>query len=328
MSEQIRQAIDIDFNGAILVKKDDIKVFEEAFGLRDIPNEIPNMINTKFATASAGKVFVAIGILQLIEQGKLTLDSTIGKLLNIDLKKINPKITVKQLLSHTSGIPDYFDESVMENYADLWTDFPNYKIRKSNDLLPLFINKEMTSTGGKFQYNNTGFVVLGMIIESITGLAFDEYLENAVFKPANMKDTGYYELDRLPKNCANNYIWDEEREVFYTNIFSVDAKGTGAGGAFTTVGDIEKLWDNLLNGKLLSEKMVSQMMSLQASDDEDKYGYGIWLSDSLNPWFQGSDPGVSFFTFYDKEEKLMIIAVSNTGDNVWEIGEKIMDITG
>ena len=322
----MKKIINDDFNGAVLVKKDGTKVFEQAFGYRDLPNEIPNQIDTKFATASAGKVFVAIGILQLASQGKLKLEDTIGELLSIDLKKINPEITVEQLLTHTSGIPDYFDESVMENYADLWEELPNYKIRTSADVLPLFIDKEMMyPPGEKFQYNNTGFVVLGLIIEAVTKVPFDAYLQRAVFEPAGMKDTGYYELDRLPRNCASNYVWDEEREELYTNIFSVDVKGTGAGGAFTTVLDIEKLWHNLFNGKLLSDEMVAKMISVQASDDESKYGYGIWLTDDEEPWFTGYDPGVCFFSLFDRKRSLMIVAISNTSDDVWEIGSNVRD---
>ena len=96
----------------------------------------------------------------------------------------------------------------------------------------------MYPRGSRFQYNNTGFVVLAMILESVTGAAFDEYLRDCLFIPCGMTSTGYYELDRLPAKCASNYIYDAETQTYRTNIFSVDAKGTGAGGAFTTVGDI------------------------------------------------------------------------------------------
>jgi len=82
-------------------------------------NKVPNEVDTKFGTASAGKVFVATGILKLIENGLIDFDSTIGDILKFDLRQIDPDITVRQLLNHTSGIPDYFDESVMENYEDL-----------------------------------------------------------------------------------------------------------------------------------------------------------------------------------------------------------------
>ena len=89
-------------------------------------------VTTRFATASAGKTFVAAGILQLIEAGRLHFEDTIGTLLEFDLHRIDPDVTVRQLLNHTSGIPDYFDESVMDEYEALWKDFPNYKIRSKS----------------------------------------------------------------------------------------------------------------------------------------------------------------------------------------------------
>ncbi|MDR2600301.1 MAG: beta-lactamase family protein [Oscillospiraceae bacterium] len=324
----IEKLIEKDFSGVISVRKNGEELIKKAYGFADINNKIPNEVDTKFATASAGKAFVAVGILQLIENRKLSFDDNIGNILDFDLKLIDRNITVKQLLTHTSGIPDYFDESIMNEYAQLWQEFPNYKIRKSIDLLPLFINKPMMyKTGEKFQYNNTGFVVLGLIIEKITGLLFDEYLTENVFIPYEMSDTGYYELDRLPAKCANSYIYDQNRNEFYTNIYSVDVKGTGAGGAFTTVNDIEKFWDNLLNGKLLSSNMVNKMFTLQSSYENNYYGYGIWLEKTedgtYEPWFQGCDPGVSFITSYDRSKNINITIISNIGNNVWEMKRKI-----
>ena len=94
---------------------------------------------------------------------------------------------MRQLLTHTSGVPDYFDESIMDEYEELWIDFPNYRIRKNSDLLPLFLTKPMLySKGSKFQYNNTGYVLLAMILEQITNQEFDEVLNELVFAPAEM----------------------------------------------------------------------------------------------------------------------------------------------
>lgn len=231
------------------------------------------------------------------------------------------------MLNHTSGIPDYFDESVMKDYDDLWKEYPNYKIRNSIDILPLFINKPMMyPSGEKFQYNNTGYVVLGLIIEKIMNTVFDKYLEEIIFKPCSMLNTGYYELDRLPPKCATAYIYDEERKEFYSNIYSVDVRGTGAGGVFATVLDMEAFWHNLLSGKILSPQMLSKMLSPQV--DEQCYGYGIWLKkvedNRFIPYLQGCDPGVSFFTSFDKEKNMLIILMSNFGSNVWKLHKDII----
>jgi CubicO group peptidase (beta-lactamase class C family) len=330
---KIEEIIEHDFNGAVFVKKNDQIIIQRAYGYADIVNRIPNTIDTKFATASAGKVFVAVGILQLIERGEICFNDTIGNLLDFDLKNIDRNITIRQLLNHTSGIPDYFDESTMAGYADLWRDYPNYKIRKSMDLVPLFINKPMMyRPGEKFKYNNTGFVVLGLIIEKITNMAFDEYLSQNVFGPCEMANTGYYELDRLPEKCANAYIYDDKRKVYYTNIYSVDAKGTGAGGAFTTIVDVEKFWNNLLEHKLLHEKTLKEMLSAQSNGGGDYYGYGIWLEKTndgaFEPWFQGCDPGASFISSHDRKNKINITIASNSENNVWEIKNKIRKVIG
>lgn len=246
----IKDNIDKGFRGVVYVIRGEEVLCESVTGFADLPNEMPNSIDTKFASASAGKVFVAVGILQLIERGIIGLDDTLGKLLDIP-GNIDKCVTVRQLLNHTSGVPDYFDESVMEEYEELWAEFPNYKIRRSSDLLPLFINKPMMYPAGeRFQYNNSGYVLLAMIIERVTGMDFDLYLKKNVFDVCGMTSTGYYELDRLPAKCANSYIYCNDTKDYRTNIFSVDAKGTGAGGAFITAGDIISFWKNLLGGRL------------------------------------------------------------------------------
>lgn len=178
------------------------------------------------------------------------------------------------------------------------------------------------------QISDTRYVVLGLIIEKVTGKLFDKYLQKNIFEPCGMFDTGYYELDRLPENCANSYIYDKQRKEYYTNIYSVDVKGTGAGRAFTTVLDIDKFWSNLLDGKLISHKMLGQMLSVQSSNGSEYYGYGVWLDkikDNIYiPYFQGSDPGVSFISSYDTISNIGITAVSNFGCNVWRLRRNIV----
>ena len=314
------------FNGVISIKHKGSTIIEEAIGYADLPNKRPNRLDTIFVTASAGKAFTATGILKLIEQDKLSFDSTIGGLLSFDLKQIDPGITVRQLLTHTSGIPDYFDESKGGKYSDIFRDFPSCKIRKNSDFIPMFIDMPMMyPRGEKFHYNQTGYITLGLIIEAVTDLLFDEYLAREVFAPCGMNSTQYHEYDRLPANCANVYIYDKDKDEYYTNIFSSGAKGTGDGGAYTTLGDVERFWQGLFNGTLVSENTLRQMIAPQVS--VNCFGYGLWLEKIAGryfPHFEGCEDGISFISTYDKTDDLLITLISNKGDNVWKLDRDIL----
>lgn len=324
--------MDKDFRGNAYIVQNGNVLLNYCGGFADLANEIPNRIETRFASASMGKAFVAVGILQLIESGKLRFEDTLGELLVFDLKSIDSDVTVKQLLNHTSGVPDYFDESVMDDYEALWTDYPNYRIRHNRDMLPLFIDKPMMyPKGEKFQYNNSGYILLAMIIEKIAGMDFDEYLQKNVFDKCCMSSTGYFAFDRLPSKCANSYIYCPETEDFRTNIYSVGAKGTGDGGAFVTVEDIVKFWNGLIRHELLSEELVSAMFSKQSGDgkhpEEGYYGYGVWIIDNPSEsdfvYIQGCDEGVSAISEYNPGNGMITVMLSNYGDNVWSRMRKI-----
>ena len=324
--------INENFRGTAYIVQNDRVLCKYSGGFADLANEIPNTFETRFACASMSKTFVAVGILQLIEHGKLGFTSTLGELLDIDLHNIDPYVTVEQLLTHTSGVPDYFDESVMDDYEALWADTPSYRIRHNCDILPLFIDKPMMyPKGEKFQYNNTGYILLGMVIEKVTGMDFDTYLKQYVFDVCGMKSTGYFELDRLPAKCANSYIFCPETAEYRTNIYSVGAKGTGDGGAFVTAEDIMKFWKGLLDHKLLSAEMVNKMLSKQSGDGSDPeegyYGYGVWIIENPDGkdyvYMQGCDDGVSAMAEYNPNNGMISVMLSNYGDNVWEEMRKI-----
>lgn len=311
------------FNGAVSIRKHGKLVAQKAFGYADLANKVPNKLHTRFQTGSASKTFTAVAIMQLVEMALLTIDTSLNQIFDFDLGEINSDVTVRDLLTHTSGIPDYYDESESKTYADLWKDKPNYSVRGADDILPLFLSKPMQfEPGEKFKFNHAGYVLLGMIIEKVTGLPFDDYLRQAVFQPAGMNETGYFELDRLPADCACAYIpADIARTSYYSNIYSVDVKGSGAGGAFTTVLDMDRFWDALLRHKLLKPYITSQMLGLQAKGENGAdYGYGIWLKTSptakLAPYLFAQDPGINFISEYDPESEILATIISNTSNDV------------
>lgn len=316
-----------NFRGVACVTRAGELVFTCVQGYADLVNERVNRLDTRFPIASGSKGFVAMGVLRLIEENRLSLNTRLADAVDFDLHAIDPEVTVEQLLTHTSGVPDYFDESVMENYNELWTDFPCYRIRKSSDLLPLFIDKPMMyPRGARFQYNNTGFVLLGLVIEGVTGMTFDQYLQTALFEPCGMCSTGYFEMDRLPRNCANAYMWDNVRGELCSNIFAVDTKGTGAGGAFTTAADMDAFWRGLYEGSVISREMLDAAVRLHAGQGAERYGYGLWLSEyggRLVPSLEGCDPGVCFKSEYLPDAQTSITVLSNYEDDVWRVHEML-----
>ncbi|MBR4473079.1 MAG: beta-lactamase family protein [Oscillospiraceae bacterium] len=330
----MRRKIEMDkgFRGVAYIVRNDEVLCNYCGGFADLANEIPNTTDTRFASASMGKTFVAVGILQLIENGKLKFGDTLGNILDSELKGIDPNVTIEQLLTHTSGVPDYFDESVMDDYEALWAEYPNYKIRHNHDMFPLFSGKSMMyQPGERFQYNNTGYILLAGIIEKASNTEFDQYLKQNVFDVCGMHSSGYFELDRLPAKCANSYIHCADSDDYRTNIYSVGAKGTGDGGAFVTAGDIIRFWKGLLEYKLLSQEMVAKMFSRQSGDgtdpEEGYYGYGMWIID--NPlgqdyvYMQGAEDGVSAISEYNPNNGMISVLLSNYGDNVWARMRKI-----
>ncbi len=318
----MRNLVDESFNGVISIEEHGKWLFKQAYGEADLANQRLNRLETKFSMASASKIFIAVAILQLIEGKFIKFESTIGELLPMNWHHIDKSITIRQLLTHTSGIPDYFDESSDSDYAKLWENYPNYRMRTPEELLPLFLHKRMIfPKGQKFQYSQSGYVVLSLIIEAITQLPFERYLEKMIFVPCGMEDTGYYELDRLPLHCATGYCLDEESQTYYSNIYSLDVKGSGAGGAYTTAKDMERFWNSLIKNRLLSTSMVNEMLSPQVK--EGWYGYGVWLK-SLDdhgylPFVQGSNKGVSFISSYDREKSRSITIMSNFAQDVWTL---------
>ena len=185
----------------------------------------------------------------------------------------------------------------------------------------------MYPRGERFQYNNTGFVLLGLIIEKATGQMFDEYLQTALFDPCGMRGTGYFETDRLPGNCANAYMWDKARQELCTNIFAVDTKGTGAGGAFTTAADMDAFWRGLYGGRVISREMMEKAASVHAEGEGgERYGYGVWVSEydgKILPSLEGCDPGVCFKSEYFPDTQTSITVLSNYGDDVWRLHEML-----
>lgn len=222
-------------------------------------------------------------------------------------------------MTHSSGIPDYFDESIMDNFEDLWKQTPMYLLKSLKDFLPLFQNRDMMyAPGSKFHYNNAGFIILGLIIEEQTGLTFTEYIEKNIFNPIGMNHSGYFSLDRLPRQTALGYIKDEISQTWRTNAYSIPIKGGSDGGAFITASDMLKFWEALFNYEIISQEYTKILLTphIQVNNNQS-YGYGIWIETRENKIFKyhvmGYDPGVSFRSAVYPDLGITLVIPSNKG---------------
>ncbi|ERG67409.1 serine hydrolase domain-containing protein [Exiguobacterium chiriqhucha] len=318
-----------DFSGSALVMRQDDILFDNQQGYANRAERIENRTSTRFGIASGCKLFTAIAVCQLIEQGKLAFTSTLRECLAIDFPRFDPDVTVEQLLTHTSGIPDYFDESVMDDFEELWRQRPMYHIRQLRDFLPMFQHEPMRQERGVFQYNNAGYILLGLIVEQASGLMFSDYIERFVFKPADMTDSGYFSLDALPANTALGYI-DNADGSWRTNHYSIPVKGGADGGAFVTAQDMAKLWSALLAHRLLGEEMTSRLLTphVKVNDKGAHYGYGLWIQlgakrHVFKYHVMGYDPGVSFHSAYYPATEIVSVVCSNESDGAFDLMKAI-----
>lgn len=318
--------VEKNFSGTIIAQDDKKTLVENSYGYANRSEQIMNSFDTRFGIASGCKLFTAIGICQLVEDGLLSFDTKLKECLSFSFPYFDQDITIHHLLTHTAGIPDYFDEEVMDDFEELWMKNPMYHIRTLEDFLPLFQNQPMKlKLGERFHYNNAGYIILGLIIEQTSKVKFADYITEKVFKKAGMTDSGYFEFDALPPKTAFGYI-DFPDGTWKTNIYSLPVKGGSDGGAYVTVNDMAKLWDALINHQLLSEEYTRQLLSphINTNDDNEQfYGYGVWINknnDEITKYhIMGYDPGVSFHSAFYPKSSIKTVVCSNQSEGAYDI---------
>ena len=247
-------------NGTVLVAENGKVVYKKGFGMANMEWDIPNQPDTKFRIASVTKQFTAALILQLVEEGKLKLDGKITDYLPDYRKDTGEKVTIHQLLNHTSGIPDY--QNVSSNpYSAL--DFVKKHVSGDLEFEP----------GSKYKYNNGGYSILGAIIEKVTGKSYETVLQERLLKPLGMTNSGYARHSTLLAKHAGSY---EKTPAGYVNAPYIDiAIPYAAGSMYSTVEDLFK-WDQALyEDKILSAESRKLMFTPGLSN----YGYGVRITD-------------------------------------------------
>jgi CubicO group peptidase (beta-lactamase class C family) len=252
------------FNGSVLVAENGKVIYKKGLGLANMEWNIPNTSETKFRLGSITKQFTATLIMQLVEQGRIKLDGKLSDYLPEYRKDVGEKVTVHQLLNHTSGIPSYtgLPGFLSEISRDPYTVSDFIKKYTSNDL--------EFEPGSKFAYNNSGYFLLGAIIEKVTGKTYEQALKENILDPLGMKNTGYDHYDTILKNRAAGY---QKTADGYINAPYLDMSlPYAAGSMYSTVEDLY-LWDQALyTDKVISAQSKDTMFKPNLSD----YGYG-WV---------------------------------------------------
>ena len=290
------------------------------FGFRDRINSIPNNINTRFGIASGTKTFTALGILTLVERGSLKLSSEVGEIYRDFKGFIDPHATIEQLLTHTSGIYDYFDEEQIKNFDNFYVDIPWYLLTTPSDYFPLFKHQRFKFTPGqRYSYSNGGYILLGIIVEKIAGKLFKQFIQENILQPNKMMDSGFFSLNSLPYNTA----WGYREDGNTLNIYDIPICGASDGGMYTTTGDLIKFWKRLFNHKIICSDYLTRMITPLVKIKENiSYGLGIYIQkfNRQNLYYLvGNDAGVGFDCAYIPERGLIIIVISNRTNGEDEI---------
>jgi CubicO group peptidase (beta-lactamase class C family) len=322
-----RIAAETAFSGVVRVDSTDGMEVAKAYGLAHRGLEIPNEVDTQFATASGTKGLTALAVVSLIEDGRLALSTTARSLLGEDLPLIDDDVTIEHLLSHRSGIGDYLDEELDLDLADYLMPVPVQELATTEQYLAVLDGYQRKfAAGERFAYCNGGYVVLALIAERASGVPFHDLVHGRVCEPAGMVDTAFLRSDELPGRAALGYLAVDG--AWRTNVFHLPVRGNGDGGIYSTAADISALWRAFYAGQIVSTDWVDEMVRPRSDvpSESRRYGLGFWLHPTTDTaMLVGGDAGVSFHTAHDPRWRATQTVISNTTDGAWPIARYLLE---
>jgi CubicO group peptidase (beta-lactamase class C family) len=331
----LRDAIDAiadetGFAGVVSVDRGGQIEFVKAYGLAHRGYEIPNAVDTRFGIASGTKGLTALAVVSLIERDALRLSTTARTVLGKDLPLIGDDITIEHLLAHRSGIGDYFDEEADYEITEYVMTVPVHELATTEQYLAVLDGHPAKFPAGqRFCYCNSGYVVLALIAERVSGVPFHDLVQHRVCAPAGMRDTEFFRSDELPERTAVGYLPLDG--VSRTNVFHLPVRGSGDGGIYSTTADISLFWRALFAGTIASSEWVAEMVRPRSDvpSQARRYGLGFWLHESSETVvLVGSDAGVSFRSVHDPRSNLTHTVISNTSDGAWPITRRLDELVG
>lgn len=313
-----------DFSGCVTVADGGEMVFDECRGLAERNFDVPVDHQTRFRVASVGKMFTAVAIGQLVEAGKLSWDSTLAQLVpEYPDHAAAKKITVWELLHHTSGLGDFFVPAFFEHRE---------KYIDPADYLSLIARQPKPGEPGKgFNYSNAGYVLLGRIIENVSHEGYFDYIQHHVFAPAGMRSSGFNTLDEVTPKLAVGYFHESPFSTKWkANWMKIPFKGSPAGDAYSTNADLLRFAAALRSGKLLKQATLAEMFKdpVPMGPGAIKAGFGERLSHGRHiRGHQGGIEGETTDLAMIWETRGAVALTSNEGQSqTWLLAEKIADL--
>ncbi len=295
------------FGGAVLVADGGRIVYEKGFGWANAEWQVPNGPKVKYRLGSITKQFTSMIIMQLVSEGKVKLEGNITDYLPYYRKDTGSRVSVHHLLTHTSGIPSYTNSPRVRELQRMYVESPAQFVKGycSGDL--------QWEPGTKYAYNNSGYFILGAIIEQVTGKKYEDVLQERIFTPLAMTDTGYDRPEKVIRNRASGYERALDGELQNAAFLDMDLP-YAAGSLYSTVEDLLK-WDQALyTERLLPEPLKQKMWTpvLQS------YGYG-WIITEPKPgearefaiWHNGGINGFTSQFIRHPKSKLTVIVLGN-----------------
>lgn len=335
------------FAGVVAVREHGREILHLVTGIANRTANVPVSRATRFDVASVTKLLSATATMQLIERGAFALDTSMVEFLALEGDHFSPLITPHHLLSHTSGIGDDADEEAGERYEDLFIDSPNYGVRATTDQFRFFATRAPNFAPGEgTRYCNSGFVMLGLMIEKATGVPYREYVVEHVIKPARMTGAGWFSMDIVEPDVAEGVeaIRDEHGTItgWRRNIYSYPPVGGPDGGVYVTASDLFALHDALANGALVNAASFATMRTphafywkepprgLRGHDTGYAHHMGYGFECEVRPdgsvrsyWKEGVNFGASAcFRFYPEiDVATVVLAVGE--DNAWDVTKPV-----